>query len=558
MGIENMTLEKTPDNGKSSVEQKDTFTREEQKLIDEYSKSDKYETIDPSNMEAETKKTWGEAHRSEFFESNYKIISKNPDKYPKLYPLLQIFLANNKIAVENMFDENFREMNKSFTREEDELCNTIRNSYEMQSWLQQNPQKNRRNVRDKYVDFLFTRISERIDQKNRNNFINLPNFLTWMVKELFYAAEDDMQKNQITPDTKKRLTNTNEILSYISKNNPILYETFTDIHTSTKSYLATIKGQTMVEDMNINLVIGAGNDKLLEDFVKVAKNKDQDQSVLEDATRNIQPVIKSIYEKWLESFNKAKEEKDPLQQLMYYTEADEHFKKITSTKEDAGITFENEDLELICTLSTHMNDEIDEFMKSSSIIPLLYDAGYKTYQEALRETDETAKEEKYASAKTYFEKLLEHKDDKDKTKKMNDLMDEAQLKLDAINQHLTPVAWTNYTIENIDISDLPIHVAPNPFDRDKDDLFKIYMGENKQDFDTVEIISLTWQIVSTYKIGTDVQIVSDIESSFWSTTNNAKKIEIPLKELSLSKAMYFMRISSKRTQITKSEKFIVQ
>lgn len=57
MGIENMTLEKTPDNGKSSVEQKDTFTREEQKLIDEYSKSDKYETIDPSNMEAETKKT---------------------------------------------------------------------------------------------------------------------------------------------------------------------------------------------------------------------------------------------------------------------------------------------------------------------------------------------------------------------------------------------------------------------------------------------------------------------------------------------------------------------
>lgn len=56
MGIENITPEITPDKDKTSSETKKNFSDSEQKLINEYPKSDKYEFIDPSNMEAEAKK----------------------------------------------------------------------------------------------------------------------------------------------------------------------------------------------------------------------------------------------------------------------------------------------------------------------------------------------------------------------------------------------------------------------------------------------------------------------------------------------------------------------
>lgn len=146
MPIENLITENKPEQWKSSSEQKKNFTDDEQKLIDVHTNTKniiKNEMIDPSNMEAKTKKVWGEAGRSDFFENNYKTIAKNPDKYPTLYPLLQTFLINNKIAVDQMFEENFNEINKTLTREETDFCNIVYNSYEMQSWLQQNKKKTR-------------------------------------------------------------------------------------------------------------------------------------------------------------------------------------------------------------------------------------------------------------------------------------------------------------------------------------------------------------------------------------------------------------------------------
>ena len=56
MPIENPNMDNKPEKINPSKEQKDAFSETEQKLIDDYTKLKNYETIDPKNMTAETKK----------------------------------------------------------------------------------------------------------------------------------------------------------------------------------------------------------------------------------------------------------------------------------------------------------------------------------------------------------------------------------------------------------------------------------------------------------------------------------------------------------------------
>lgn len=89
------------------------------------------------------------------------------------------------------------------------------------------------------------------------------------------------------------------------------------------------------------------------------------------------------------------------------------------------------------------------------MLPLLYDAGYKFYQDGLTATDEDTKREKYEIAKTYFEAIIEQKTDK-VSSKMIELIQKAEIKIKNINMYLTPIEGTNITVENINIADLPI------------------------------------------------------------------------------------------------------
>ena len=136
-----------------------------------------------------------------------------------------------------------------------------------------------------------------------------------------------------------------------------------------------------------------------------------------------------------------------------------------------------------------MENDIKSIFSSNEMLPLLYDAGYKIYQEALTETDEDLKREKYETAKTYFEAIIEQKTGK-VSSKMNEFIQETEIKIKNINMYLTPVKGTNITIENINIADLPIKWGPIPFPANNIEPFHLYVGENKQQFDTIEIFDI--------------------------------------------------------------------
>lgn len=564
MPIENLITENKPEQWKSSSEQKKNFTDDEQKLIDVHTNTKniiKNEMIDPSNMEAETKKVWGEAGRSDFFENNYKTIAKNPDKYPTLYPLLQTRLKNNKIVVNEMFKKNFEEMNKKLTREESNLCATIYGSYEMQSRLYQHPEENKRIARDIYNDLFVANILEQINQKEWDKFAKLDNITHRVVNELFYAADNDIQKNDVTEKTKEHLTVLDYLLTNLSKNNPFLYENYSTIHKQIKEHiqtLATIQWDEILNQMNFDILQQKENKKSLDDFLKITKNKQQDPSVLEDAIINIKPILTNIYEDWFDIYNKAKEEQDPLQQIILYKKAQEQFKQINGVKEKSWIDFSlfYWELETLFSLSKEMENEIKNIFSSNEMLPLLYDAGYKFYQDGLTATDEDTKREKYEIAKTYFEAIIEQKTDK-VSSKMIELIQKAEIKIKNINMYLTPIEGTNITVENINIADLPIGWWPSPFPKNSMDPFHLYVGNNKQQFDTIEIFNALWQLVTSYEINKDVFLTPDTQSTLYQKYQNPVQLELPLWEQNFAAGAYIFRISSKTTNISKSEKFVI-
>lgn len=564
MGIEDRAPDNTPETIKSPTETKEKFSPDEQKLIDEYSKSKiliANQKIDPSNMEAETKKVSYESWRSAFFEQNYKTISKNPDKYPSLYPLLQTRLQNNKIAIKKMFEENFNEQKKTFTWEETDFANIVYNSYEMQSWLQQNPEKKMYMARTEYNNLFVANILERIDQKNWEKFTKLNNIVHRVVNELFYAADNDIQKSNTTDKTKERLNTINWLLTSLSDNNPYLYESYSSIHSQTKEHiqtLAAIQWNEMVNQINFNILQQEKNKKSLDNFLKITEDKHQDPTILKDAVIIIKPVLTNVYSDWLDTYSKAKEEQDPLQQIILYMSAQEQFKQISMTKETSWIDFSlfDEELETFCTISKEMENEIKNIFSNNEMLPLLYDAWYKTYQEALKEADKDLKREKYETAKRYFEAIIEQKTGK-VSSKMNELIQKTEIKIKNINMYLTPVEGTNITIENINIADLPIEWWPSPFPKDNNDPFHLYVGENKQQFDKIEIFNISWQLVALYEINKDVFSTPDTQSKLHQNYENPVQFDLPLQERSLAAGAYIFRISSKTTTISKSEKFVV-
>lgn len=103
-------------------------------------------------------------------------------------------------------------MNKKLTREESNLCATIYGSYEMQSRLYQHPEENKRIARDIYNDLFVANILEQINQKEWDKFAKLDNITHRVVNELFYAADNDIQKNDVTEK--------NQRTSYCSRLSP--------------------------------------------------------------------------------------------------------------------------------------------------------------------------------------------------------------------------------------------------------------------------------------------------------------------------------------------------
>ncbi len=561
MPIESVNTEKNPEHWTNPSEKNKRFSDGEQKLIDEYSKNKANAPINLSNMEAETKKTWWEAHRSLFFEKNYKSISKDPQKYPTLYPLLQTFLVNNKQAVNDTFTKNFNGMKWKLAPNEITFGQDIYNSPAMQSWLNKNPEKNGRIAWDQFNELFCNKILERIDQWDRKNFSSYPDIVKWVVDELFYAAENDIQKSQVTDKTEKMLSSVHILLSTISEQNPELYAQFKSIHTTIKDYLNTIKNEKTIMDIKSNVNIKV-YDKVLENFVTISKQKTEDPSVLQEAVNIIQPVLQTLYDQWLSDYTKAKENKDPLEKITTFMNAQTTLKKLTALKKESGFnfskfewTYSNNQTDINISLAQDLIDDINTILRDDNIIPALYDAWYKLYQDAILEKDPDQKKEKYETCKLYFEKITEKKqEEKNYSQRARNIFTDSENKLQNINNYL----WGKWgiTIERVDVSALPVYWWPSPFPRNWNEPFHLYVGENKQQFDTIEIFDVRGRRVANYENGKDIFPLPDTWSKYaereWT---NPIQFDLPLQQRSLSAGVYIFRLSSKATQITKSEKF---
>lgn len=569
MSIENPNMDNTPEKANPSKEQKDNFSEAEQKLLDDYSKSNKGERIDPSNMEAETNKVWWTARRSDFFEKNYKTISKNPDKYPKIYPLLQTFLKNNKQNIDKAFQERIDLMKQQTFLAERKFIEEMVNSPAMTSWLERHPEQSTRDAWEHFNDITWNKILERVNNEERKKFFVYPNIVKRVVNELYYAAEDNIQKNQTTEETKKWLKTVNLLLSSFSEQNPEFYKPFEAIHKNTKDYLLTINNQEITTDMKSNVDIGI-YDKALKDFVTIAKQKTQDPTALQDAVITIQPILQNLYDQWLADYTKAKENNDPLKRMELFMDAESKLKKLTDLKRKSEFnfwafewTYSNTQTDMNISLAQGLLDDITYISSNTNVVPALYEIWYKLYGEALIETDLDAKKEKYETCKKYFEKIIEKKPEgKNYSQKANDLFVDSENKLQNINDFLEwesmKLGNSDVFIETVDIASLPIYCKPNPFNPGINDVLSVAVGENKQQFDTINIIDATGKLVAIYENGKNIFPSPDTRSKYKDKESESiVQFDLPLRDLWLSSGMYFITLSSKTTQITKTEKIIV-
>jgi len=312
MPVENLKTEINPDKEKTSPEQKKEFTDEEKRILNK-----SFVTYDNTTIEKETKKTGDDVGLdfSHFFEDNYKSISKNPEKYPTLYQSLQTFLVNNGQTTANMFTKNINAMEGKFSTTEIALATETYNSPAMLRWLNKNPEKNKREAWEYFHNLLGDIALTWIDQGKREQFSQYPNMTGWVVKELYYAADQNIQTNAITDVTQKQLSIVNALLSSISKENPKLYKEYETIHINTKNHLLTIANVKTITNLTIDTESIPSYKQALTDFTTIAKQKTIDSDTLKESVTKIQPILSAIYEGGLSKYVQAKEETDPLKKI---------------------------------------------------------------------------------------------------------------------------------------------------------------------------------------------------------------------------------------------------
>jgi len=342
MSIENMTPENIPDKNKSSMETKDTFTRDEQKLIDDFNTSKKYYTLDLNNLEEETKKVGGEITRSSFFEDNYKVISGHPKKYPKMVPLLQKFLENNKTAIDSLFTELFANMRKKFSPMEMKILEDTYNSTERKERIINNPATPKLMTWNKFCDISLNNTIQ-VMEDSTTDTNEYPSIITWYINTKIENADKDTNHG-LYDLAKTDLTTIKTFIARLPKN---IKEKYTkqsnDINqkietiTTEKQYQQSENNRkTTITNIDINSMDDTKRQitKLIpEDLSKEDLKKIQDK---------LPDLLKELYEKseqifrWAQANNILTDNK-----LQSYEEAKQYINQIIKIKKIATTLDEN-------------------------------------------------------------------------------------------------------------------------------------------------------------------------------------------------------------------------